>query len=49
MNINKITAIFDEFRLKDVEDALLKHKVTGFTLYPVSGMAIILIPIIKAI
>tara|TARA_B100001063_G_C16453865_1_gene399650 strand:+ start:81 stop:431 length:351 start_codon:yes stop_codon:yes gene_type:complete len=37
MNINKITAIFDEFRLKDVEDALLKHKVTGFTLYPVSG------------
>ena len=37
MKINKITAIFDEYRLKDVEDVLLKHSVTGFTLYPVSG------------
>lgn len=33
----QITAIFDEFRLKNVESALLKHNVTGFTLYPVSG------------
>ena len=37
MKINKITAIFDEFRLKNVESELLKHNVTGFTLYPVSG------------
>tara|TARA_R110001592_G_scaffold200585_1_gene449453 strand:+ start:5518 stop:5880 length:363 start_codon:yes stop_codon:yes gene_type:complete len=37
MKVNKITAIFDEYRLKDVEGALLKHSVTGFTLYPVSG------------
>ncbi|MBD3653926.1 P-II family nitrogen regulator [Kangiella sp.] len=37
MKIQKVTAIFDEFRLKDVEDALIKHGVRGFTLHPVRG------------
>ena len=37
MEINKITAIFDEFRQKNVEDSLIRHGVKGFTLYPVRG------------
>ena len=37
MNIQKVTAIFDEFRLKDVEEALIRHGVKGFTLHPVRG------------
>tara|TARA_R110001592_G_scaffold116060_2_gene317049 strand:- start:11931 stop:12272 length:342 start_codon:yes stop_codon:yes gene_type:complete len=37
MNINKVTAIFDESCLKEVESALLQHGVKGFTLYPVRG------------
>lgn len=37
MNIEKVTAIFDEFRLKDVEHALIRHGVKSFTLHPVRG------------
>ncbi|MFA7556021.1 MAG: P-II family nitrogen regulator [Spongiibacteraceae bacterium] len=37
MKINKVTAIFDEFRLKDVEVPLVRHGVSGFTLHPVRG------------
>ena len=37
MNINKVTASFDESCLKEVESALLQHGVKGFTLYPVRG------------
>ena len=37
MNIQKVTAIFDEFRLKNVEDSLISHGVKGFTLHPVRG------------
>lgn len=37
MNIQKVTAIFDEFRLKDVEETLIRHGVKGFTLHPVRG------------
>lgn len=37
MNIQKVTAIFDEFRLKDLEEALIRHGVKGFTLHPVRG------------
>jgi nitrogen regulatory protein P-II 1 len=37
MKINKVIAIFDEFRLKDVEDALIRHGVNGFTLHSVRG------------
>jgi len=37
MKIQKVTAIFDEFRLKDVEETLIRHGVKGFTLYPVRG------------
>ncbi|MDX2464002.1 MAG: hypothetical protein QNK31_05780 [Porticoccus sp.] len=37
MKINKVTTIFDEFRLKDVEDSLIRHGVKGFTLHPVRG------------
>lgn len=37
MRINKITAIFDEFRLKKVEETLIQHGVKGFTLHPVRG------------
>jgi nitrogen regulatory protein P-II 1 len=33
MNINKVTAIFDEFRLKEVEETLIRHGVKGFTLH----------------
>ncbi|EDY86476.1 hypothetical protein GP5015_394 [gamma proteobacterium HTCC5015] len=34
MNINKVMAIFDEFRLKNVEETLIRHGVKGFTLHP---------------
>ena len=37
MNINKVTAIFDEFCLKNVEETLIRHGVKGFTLHPVRG------------
>jgi nitrogen regulatory protein P-II 1 len=37
MKINKITAIFDECRLKDVVETLIRHGVKGFTLHPVRG------------
>ena len=37
MNINKITAIFDEMRLEEVEATLLRHGVNGYTLHPVRG------------
>ena len=37
MQINKVTAIFDDFRLKDVEETLIQHGVKGFTLHPVRG------------
>ena len=37
MNINKVTAIFDEFRLKEVAETLIRHGVKGFTLHPVRG------------
>lgn len=37
MQINKVTAIFDDFRLKDVEETLIRHGVKGFTLHPVRG------------
>ena len=33
MDINKVTAIFDEFRLKEVEETLIRHGVKGFTLH----------------
>ena len=37
MDINKVTAIFDEFRLKEVVETLIRHGVKGFTLHPVRG------------
>lgn len=37
MIINKVTAIFDDLRLKEVESALKQHGVKGFTLLPVHG------------
>lgn len=37
MNICKVSAIFSEFRLKEVEEALIEHGVNGFTLHPVRG------------
>ncbi|WP_022960188.1 hypothetical protein [Spongiibacter tropicus] len=37
MNINKVTAIFDEFRLKNVEETLIRHGVKDFTLHLVRG------------
>tara|TARA_R110002110_G_C13465503_1_gene719020 strand:+ start:4383 stop:4721 length:339 start_codon:yes stop_codon:yes gene_type:complete len=37
MKINKITAIFDELRLEEVESTLIEHGVMGFTLHPVRG------------
>jgi len=37
VEIRKVTAIFDEFRLKDVEASLIRHGVAGFTLHPVRG------------
>lgn len=37
MEIVKVSAIFDEFRLKDVEKALIHHGVSGFTLHSVRG------------
>ena len=37
MNINKVTAIFDEFCLKNVEETLIRHGVKGFTLHLVRG------------
>jgi len=35
MKISKMTAIIDEFRLKDVEDALIRRGVNGVTLHQV--------------
>lgn len=37
MEIKKISAIFDEFRLKDVEQSLIDHGIKGFTLQTVRG------------
>jgi len=37
MDINKVTAIFDEFRLKEVVETLIRHGVKGFTVHPVRG------------
>ncbi len=37
MKINTATAIVDEFRLKDVEEAVIRHDVSGVTLHPVIG------------
>jgi nitrogen regulatory protein P-II 1 len=37
MSIKKVTAIFDELLLDNVEQALKSHGVTGFTIHPVKG------------
>jgi nitrogen regulatory protein P-II 1 len=37
MSLCKVVAIFDEFRLENVENELIKHGVHGFTLHPVRG------------
>lgn len=37
MELRKVTAIFDETRLKTVEAKLIDHGVSGFTLHPVRG------------
>ncbi|WP_019603388.1 P-II family nitrogen regulator [Teredinibacter turnerae] len=37
MSISKVVAIFDEFRLEEVEKTLLEHDIRGFTLHPVRG------------
>lgn len=37
MSLKKVTAIFDELRLQEVEDALLSHCVSGFTVHNVRG------------
>ena len=37
MSLCKVVAIFDEFRLHEVEQQLLNHGVHGFTLHPVRG------------
>lgn len=37
MKISKITAIFSEFRLTEVEETLVQHGIKGFTLHPVRG------------
>ncbi|GLQ30257.1 P-II family nitrogen regulator [Litoribrevibacter albus] len=37
MSLKKVTAIFDELRLHDVETALLDLGVAGYTVYPVKG------------
>jgi len=37
MNLSKITAIFDQLRQKTVEEVLVGHGVSGFTLFSVRG------------
>jgi len=37
MTFSKVTAIFDELKLQDVEQALVRHKIQGYTLHPVRG------------
>ena len=37
MSLCKVVAIFDEFRLEEVESKLIEHGVHGFTLHPVRG------------
>ena len=37
MSLKKITAIFDELRLNNVEDALRHHSITGYTLHKTEG------------
>jgi len=37
MSLKKITAIFDELRLSNIEDALRKHSITGYTIHNTKG------------
>ncbi|PCI63267.1 MAG: transcriptional regulator [Gammaproteobacteria bacterium] len=37
MSIKKVTAIIGELMLDNVEQALMDHGVTGFTIHPVKG------------
>ncbi|PKH06164.1 P-II family nitrogen regulator [Moritella sp. Urea-trap-13] len=37
MSIKKVTAIFDELRLQEVENALQQHGITGFTIHKAQG------------
>lgn len=37
MSLKKVSAIFDELRLNDMEQALIQHGVTGFTVQKVKG------------
>ena len=37
MTFSKVTAIFDELKLHDVEQALVRHKIKGYTLHSVKG------------
>ncbi len=37
MKICRVNAIFDEFRLNNVKNELIRHGVTGFTLFTVRG------------
>lgn len=37
MSLKKVTAIFDEFRLKDIEKELNNQGVIGYTVYHVKG------------
>ncbi|MFT6984378.1 MAG: nitrogen regulatory protein P-II 1 [Psychromonas sp.] len=37
MSLKKVTAIFNELKLNDVEDALRKHSITGYTIHKTEG------------
>jgi len=37
MSLCKVVAIFDEFRLEELESELIGHGIHGFTLHPVRG------------
>ena len=37
MSLKKVTAIFDELRLSNVEDAMRKHSITGYTVHKTEG------------
>ncbi|PKH02107.1 P-II family nitrogen regulator [Psychromonas sp. MB-3u-54] len=37
MSLKKVTAIFDELRLSNVEDTLRKHSIIGYTIHKTEG------------
>jgi len=40
MSLKKVTAIFDELKLSNIEDALCKHSITGYTIHHTKGRGV---------